>query len=131
MSQIVSTARALGVIPILTTIPPRNDTAAAEASTEEANAALWQLAADRHVPLINLWRAIAPLPNHGLTADRLHLSVSGWPTCASPCDPNTCAPACRAANFTTAGLAYGNDTRNLITLRALRRLSLIVPAPRR
>jgi hypothetical protein len=125
MSQIVSATRALGVVPILTTIPPRNDTAAAEASTEEANAALWQLAGDRHVPLINLWRAIAPLPNHGLTSDRLHLSVSGWPTCASPCDPNTCAPLCRAANFTSAGLQYGNDTRNLITLRTLKRVAAI------
>jgi hypothetical protein len=130
MSQIVSTTRQLGVVPVLSTIPPRNDTPAAEASTEAANAALWHLARDRHVPLINLWRAIVPLPNHGLTADRLHLSVSGWPTCASPCDPNTCAPACRAGNFTAAGLRYGNDMRNLITLRTLRRLSQIASTPR-
>jgi hypothetical protein len=131
MSQIVSAARRLGVIPVLTTIPPRNDSAAAEASTEEANAGLWRLTADRHVPLINLWRALVPLPDHGLTSDRLHLSVSGWPTCASPCDPNLCAPACRSANFTNAGLKYGSDTRNLITLRTLRRLAAIVPHERR
>jgi hypothetical protein len=131
MSQIVSSARRLGVIPILTTIPPRNDIAAAEASTEEANAGLWQLAADRHVPLINLWRAILPLPNHGVTSDKLHLTVSGWPTCASPCDPNTCAPACRAANFTSAGLQYGNDMRNLITLQTLRRVAALVSRKRR
>jgi hypothetical protein len=130
ISQIVSTSRHLGVVPIVTTVPPRNDSAAAEASTEEANAGLWQLAADRHVPLINLWRAIVPLPNHGLTSDKLHLSVSGGQGCASPCDPNTCAPACRAANFTSAGLAYGNDMRNLITLRTLRRITLAVATRR-
>ena len=60
MDAIVSTARSLGVAPVLSTIPPRTDTAAAEASTEELNAGLWKLAAARHVPLINLWRATEP-----------------------------------------------------------------------
>ena len=126
MDAIVSTARWLGVAPVISTIPPRTDTAAAEASTEELNAGLWNLAATRHVPLINLWRALNPLPNHGIVSDDLHLSVSGWPGCASPCNPNTCAPNCRAANFTTAGLEYGSDMRNLITLQTLRRLSRAV-----
>jgi hypothetical protein len=130
IDRIVSTARSLGVAPILSTIPPRTDSAVAEASTEELNAGLWRLAATRHVPLINLWRALNPLPNHGITPDFLHLTVSGSPGCPSPCDPNGCVPSCRAANFTTAGLQYGSNVRNLITLQTLRRLSRAVPGRR-
>jgi hypothetical protein len=123
MGQIIATARRLGVVPVLSTIPPRGDAVDTALATEQLNAGLRRLAANRHAPLINLWRALAPLPNHGLYPDGLHLSVSGWPGCARPCDPNLCAPVCRAANFTPAGLAYGSDARNLITLLTLRRLS--------
>jgi lysophospholipase L1-like esterase len=130
VGRLISVTRRLGVIPILNTIPPRAESAA-ETSTEEANSELWQLAVDRHVPLINLWRALFPLPNHGLFSDGLHLSVSGWPGCASPCNPNNCDPNCRAANFTPAGLAYGSDMRNLITVRTLRVVSRAATAHRR
>jgi hypothetical protein len=107
---------------VLTTIPPRSGDEA-ENSVERLNAALYRLAARRGVALLNLWRALAPLPNAGLAADGLHLSVYGGPDCVGPCDPNTCAPACEPANFTPAGLGYGADARNLVTVALLRRLS--------
>src|SRR4051794_38780600 len=131
MSELVSSARRLGVVPILTTLSPRRDSSAAEAMTERMNDELWHLATARRVPLINLWRALVPLPNQGLTSDGLHLSVSGSPGCASPCDPNGCAPRCFAANFTNSGLRSGSDMRNLITLRTLARLSRIAAGPKR
>jgi hypothetical protein len=126
MSLIVSRARSLGVVPILTTVPPRPD-AAAEGLTEELNASLHELASQRHVPLIDLWRALDPLPNRGLSADNLHPSLYGGPECTNLCNPKTCAPACQSANFTPAGLRFGHDVRNLITVQTLRRLSGLAP----
>jgi hypothetical protein len=126
MRAIVRAARRLGVVPVLSTLPPRAGSAEAEAMTERLNASLVPLARQLHAPLINLWRALAGLPAQGLW-DGLHLSVSGWPGCAMPCNPNDCAPDCFGANFTKAGLAYGTDRRNLITLLTLRRLSALPP----
>jgi GDSL-like Lipase/Acylhydrolase. len=121
--RIVKTARRSGVVPILNTIPPRLDSAAAEETTEALNAGLYRLAAARHVPLINLWRAFQPLPNRGLSTDGEHPSLYGGPDCTGLCDPNKCAPACDAGNLTPAGLRYGHNLRNLITLTTLWRLS--------
>lgn len=121
---LVGMSRRLGVVPILNTVPPRTDHAQNEATTERLNAGLIPLARSLHVPVINLWRAIARLPGEGLW-DTVHLNVSGWPGCASACDPNQCAPTCFAANFSRAGLRYGSDTRNLITLLTLRRITAV------
>jgi hypothetical protein len=129
--QIIEATRRLGVAPILGTIPPRTDTAEAERVTEELNAGLYGLASERHVPVVNLWRAFEPLPDRGLTTDGLHPSISGGPACGAICDPNTCAPKCQAADFTPAGLRYGHDMRNLATLLTLRRLSRAAQEQRR
>jgi hypothetical protein len=126
MRAIVRASRQLGVVPILNTLPPRTDSAQFEAATERLNEQLVGLANELHAPLINLWRALAGLPARGLW-DGVHLSVSGWPGCSQPCAPNQCAPACFGANFTRAGLAYGTDMRNLITLLTLRRLAGLAP----
>jgi hypothetical protein len=125
MTQIVAVARGLGVVPILSTIPPRADRADAEPMTEELNAGLQRLAADLHVPLINLWRALDPLPNHGMSSDGIHPSLFGGPQCIGYCNPRSCAPACQAGNFSENGLRYGYNMRNLITMKTLSRLSRI------
>jgi hypothetical protein len=119
MRQIVTTARALGVAPILTTIPPRLDGPTAEALVDELNAGLHRLAVGLRVPLINLWRALIPLPSHGISADGLHPSIypgPGHPDCISDCRPTS---------FTPAGLRYGFNMRNLITLITLQRASRV------
>lgn len=128
MGEIVSRTLRRGVVPILTTVPPRTETGA-ESLTEELNAGLYQLASERHVPLIDLWRALDPLPNLGLSADDVHPSLYGGPGCTALCDPKACAPRCQSANFRPAGLRYGYNVRNLITLKMLRRLSALA-APR-
>jgi hypothetical protein len=126
MDQLITGARRSGVVPVVTTIPPRGDNADADRSTEELNAGLYRLASKRHVPLINLWRALQPLPNRGLSADNLHPSLFGGPGCIGLCDPNQCAPGCQGENVTQAGLRYGHNLRNLITLAALSGLSRTV-----
>jgi hypothetical protein len=122
MGRIIRVSERRGVVPVLTTIPPQAD-AVAETGIERLNAALSRLATNHDVPLVNLWRRLAPLPNAGLAADGIHLSLLGGADCVGPCDPNSCAPACEPANFTPAGLAYGSDARNLVTVQLLRRLS--------
>lgn len=122
MSRIIDVTRAAGVVPVLSTIPPREDDPTAEPLVEELNLALYRLARARRVPLINLWRAATGLPALGLASDRLHLSVFRGPDCIGICDPDSCAPACQPAALTPAGLRYGYNVRNLITLETLRRL---------
>lgn len=122
MASITRELRRRGVVPILTTIPPRTDDADAERLTELFNAGLVRLASEMRVPLINLWRALEPLPNHGISSDDLHLSLYGGPECTGLCDPRACSPACSSVEFGPEGLRYGYNKRNLVTIRALRRL---------
>jgi lysophospholipase L1-like esterase len=101
-----------GVIPALTTIMPRGDDPAADARVPAYNLAVRAIAQARQVPLIDLHRALAPLPDLGLGADRLHPSVyRAGQACAF-------APA--------EALAAGYNIRNLITLQTLDRLRRVV-----
>jgi hypothetical protein len=127
MGEIITEATRDGTVPILSTIPPRIDPTD-EAWTERFNGALYRLARSRRIPMINLWRALDPLANHGLSADNLHPSLYGGAGCTGYCDPASCAPACQAANFTAMGLRYGYDVRNLITLETLARLRQAIRA---
>jgi len=55
------------------------------------------------VPLMNLFRALEPLPNHGLTSDGRHLTP----------------PITHPADLSAANLSQGYPLRNLLTLQAL------------
>jgi lysophospholipase L1-like esterase len=120
IDRIVAATSREGVVPILTTLPPRSG-ALEEAATERLNRGLYRLARRRRAPLINLWRGLRTLPNQGLSADGLHPSLYGGPQCVGLCDPAKCAPACQSANFSPAGLQFGHDLRNLVSLRMLAR----------
>lgn len=105
-----------GVVPLLTAFPPRDDSAAADAVVPRYNAVVRGIAQARQVPFIDLHRELLPLPSHGLGPDQLHLNAS--PT-----------GACR---LDAAGLQYGQNTRNALTLQALARARgalLSSPAP--
>jgi len=90
------------IVPILNTFPTRSE------NLEKArllNQIVVRIAADYGIPLVNLNRALEPLPNYGVDpADPLHLLV--------PADG-------RVTHFTEANLQAGATVRNLITLRAL------------
>ncbi len=68
LRQIVEYSIAEGVVPILAT---KADNLEGDWSI---NAAIVQVAQEYDVPLWNFWRAMQPLPGHGLTLDGFHLT---------------------------------------------------------
>ena len=90
-----------GAIPIMSTIPPIDQESDARIPT--FNHVIRAIAQGRAVPLVDLHRELMPLPNRGLAADGIHLSVA----VSGACD------------LTAAGLAAGYNVRNLLTLEAL------------
>jgi hypothetical protein len=97
---------ARGVIPVVSTIPPRDDSATADAAVPRYNLVARAIAESRQVPFLDLERRLRPLADHGLGGDGLHLTS----------DPRG---ACR---FDATGLTFGQNVRNLLTLQALRRV---------
>lgn len=101
---------ARGVVPIVSSIPPRDDSTTADAQVPWYNGVTRALAQSRQIPYIDLNRELLPLPNHGITTvDGVHLNtyvVSG---------------SSRGCLLTAAGLRYGHNVRNLLTLEALSR----------
>lgn len=100
LRQIVHETIAAGVIPLLSTFPGHNGQ---WARAIQYNQIVVQIALDYDVPLLNLWRALEPLPNHGLTADGRHLSP----------------PLTHGADLSAANVQQGYPLRNLLTLQAL------------
>jgi lysophospholipase L1-like esterase len=99
-----------GVIPLLSTIPPRDDRASSDAEVPTYNTLVRALAQSRGVPLMDLHRRLRPIPGHGLAGDNLHLDSAG----AGSCD------------FRPDGLTGGNNVRNLLTLEALDRVRRVL-----
>ena len=98
---------ARGVIPLLTTMPPRTDGDRLR-YVPVFSAVVRAIAQGRQVPLIDLNRELMALgPPFGLSSDQVH------PTCAAY---NKCCW------FDPASLTHGYNVRNLITLQALDRL---------
>jgi hypothetical protein len=104
---------AFGVLPIVSAIPLRNDTAEAIALVPEMNAVVRAVAQAKQVPFIDLASALAPLPSYGLASDGIHLQVyvSG---------------AAHGCWFTPEALQLGQNQRNLLTLTALDRIRRFV-----
>lgn len=122
--DLVDTLTGRGVVPIVSSFPPRDDSATADARVPLYKAIVRAVAEARQVPYVDLHGALLPLPGHGLGSDGVH--------------PNT-APG-GACDLSAAGLAYGYNVRNLVTLEALDRARRVVvggeappdaPGPRR
>ncbi len=99
LSSVVETSINMGVIPILSTIPwnKYRDPGA-------YNAVIITTARTYNIPLLDFYSAVDYLPNRGLGADEVHLSV---PDSGQTCD------------FSGGNLQYGYTMRNLVTLQAL------------
>lgn len=99
----------LGVVPLMTTIPPRADKVEADALVPEMNAIIRAVAQHRQVPYLDLWKLLDALPDKGLVSDGIHMGVyvSGGKA--------------RGCWLTPEALGDGMNLRNLISLEALDR----------
>ncbi len=103
MRRIIETAINSGVVPILSTLPPRaqhNDAIIAY------NQVLTNLSASYGIPLTDLYSSLVNKPNRGLDADGVHLSTPSG------------APA-TTVDFTGNNMDYGTTMRNLTVLQIL------------
>lgn len=111
VARLVSSA---GVIPVISTIPPRARQPFSR-RVERFNAEIAALAENRALPLWNFWRQMVEpgVPGRGLSGDGVH--------------PSALCPPCTAVDFRPAGLRYGYALRNLGALRVLDRLRRQIP----
>ena len=105
--DIAEQTAARGAVPIITSIPPRDDSADADLWVPRYVAVMRGVAQAQQVPFVDLERALRALPDHGLGPDGLHMTAYGGTG--------------RACALTPAGLRYGFNVRNLVTLEALDR----------
>lgn len=66
----------VGVIPMWTTIMPRDDDPVSDLEVPVFNLAMRAVAEARQVPLIDFHRELMPLPEHGLGPDNIHPSTA-------------------------------------------------------
>lgn len=99
-----------GVVPILSTFMPRDDSEIADARVPLFNLMIRGIAQARGIPLVDFHRELMMLPDHGLSSDLVHPSTYQEGGVYAPCV------------FTADGLRYGYDIRNLITIEAFDRV---------
>ncbi|MEZ4383290.1 MAG: SGNH/GDSL hydrolase family protein [Nannocystaceae bacterium] len=114
MLTLVETMTTQGVVPLLTTIQPRDDDPEADAEVPLYNAIIRAIAQAEQIPLIDFHRELMFLSDHGLGGDGIHRSVY-----APGGIPSTCV-------LDTSGLEYGANIRNLLSLEALDRARVVV-----
>ncbi len=104
LNRIVEISISMGVIPVLSTIPPMRYEPGRDARIAEYNNIIVATARTYDVPLWNYWRVMMDLPSSGLGFDGVHPS-------ASPDGFN--------AHFDANHLKYGYTMRNLTGLQVL------------
>jgi len=107
LNEIVNQLEGQGTVAILSTVPDRVDYSGADALIRAINDQVRALTSRRHLPLIDLFVALAPLPDLGIGPDGVHPSVQSTGT---------------SGDFTNAGLQYGYNTRNLTAIQMFDRL---------
>lgn len=110
--RIVRRVQSYGSIAVLSTLPAQRNAAGVDAA-EPYNQVILNLAAQRRVPLWNFWRALEALPSQGVEPGDIHPNVP----------PNE-----RSTDFSSAGLQYGMNVRNLTTLQVLAALHAVLHA---
>ena len=97
----------LGVVPLLSTIPPRGDSTAMNALVPEMNAIIRAVAQYRQIPYMDYWQTLTGLPQYGLAGDGIHPQVfTGGHGCW----------------LTPSALQFGCNQRNRVTLESLDRV---------
>jgi len=115
MSELLDELEAAGIVPIVTGLNPRADSAAAALWVPTWDVVSRGIAEERRLPYLSLYRSMVNLPDMGLVEDGLNGNVY---------DPGSGAEPC---NFTAPALLFNYNLRNLRTLElldALRRSGL-------
>jgi len=123
MRRIADLLLAKGVVPILSSAPPRTDDPANLRRTPIFANAVRALAQGRLLPFLDYEREMERLPALGLGPDGIHPSFC----------PSGVGSACRLDEGTCGGrrfLEYGYNVRNLVTLEALSRLKAVLSGER-
>jgi hypothetical protein len=103
LQRIIELCIEQGVVPVLSTLPPRRD---APERVAQYNEVIKQTALRYDIPLWDLYAALIVLPNQGLDPDGVHLSIPPG------------APA-STTDFSPGNLQYGTVIRNLTALQTL------------
>ncbi len=111
--HIVRRVQSYGSIAVLSTLPAQRAADGVDAA-EPYNQIIVDVAVQRQAPLWNFWRALEALPSQGVEPGDIHPNVP----------PNE-----RSADFSSAGLRYGMNVRNLTALQVLAELHVILHAP--
>jgi hypothetical protein len=103
-----------GVIPVFTSVPPREDDATDDAWVPRYNAVSRAVAQARQVPYVDLHLGLMALPGHGMGPDGIHMDVYRQ------------SGSARGCVLTEDGLQHGFNVRNLLTLESLHRVKTVV-----
>lgn len=104
LQTIVQISISHGVIPVLSTIPPKHYNPATDGRVAEFNQIIVATARGYDVPLWNYWQAMSALPDDGLSPDGVH--------------PSSARDGLNAV-FDAQHLQYGYPVRNLTALQML------------
>ncbi len=110
LRYIVQTTIEMGIIPVLSTLPPKGVAPSVDPNIPVMNQIITTVARGYDIPLMDYYSAMLPLPRTGLSEDTVHPS---WPVEYD---------FASTADFTEANLQYGFTVRNLLTLQTLEKL---------
>jgi hypothetical protein len=115
LAAIVERSLAAGVIPVLSTIPPRLDSRERNRRVIRFNRRVIVVARSYRIPVWNYWRSLRGkgMVHQGIGDDGVHPNLYG------NCEPPL---GCRSLDFSRRGLRYGYNRRNLGALRVLDRI---------
>jgi uncharacterized protein YraI len=77
LRQIVETCINWGTVPVLTTLPTKPHYQQTQQRPLEFDMIVLDIAQQYDVPVVNMWRAVRDLPEHGILDDLLHFTYSG------------------------------------------------------
>lgn len=112
--RVLSILTSEGVIPVVSSMPPRLDDPAVDQLVPYYNLIMRGLAKGLGLPFVDVRGATLPLPRGGIASDGIHWDVFIERGRLEPCD------------FSETGLAHGHNTRNLLQLEMLHRLRVTV-----
>lgn len=111
LTRVVQETIVDGVVPVISTIPPRLDNETIGARVPQYNQIIQEIAETLQVPLWNYWFSLQTAINYGVDNRGIHPSVLN---------------GSESAVFTSEGLRYGFNLRNFTALEVLKKVKAVV-----